>query len=118
MRLRVWAHSTERDGARSPAHCIFLDGLLRRGSVATMPDTISVDQATAHDIPCVQIHFRLPRLCQSSGVSSIPVLIPSSSVGTGNVQLEVVFCALLEEIIGWLAGVGPKNTLVRLFGNN
>jgi hypothetical protein len=119
MRLRAWAYSTSNDGARSVANCQFLDGLLHRGSLAAAPGmTISVDQTVEQGIPCIRLRFRLPQVYHSSGVQSIPVLIPTECAGTGMYQPFLIFCALLEETIGWLTRVGPKNTLIRLYHQN
>ena len=80
--------------------------------------TISVDQIAQQGIPCIRLHFHLPHAYHSTGVTSIPVLIPTACIGTGSYQPEIIFYALLEEIIGWLARVGPKNSLVRLYHQN
>lgn len=80
--------------------------------------TISVDQTAEQGTPCVRIHFQLPHVYHSTGVESIPILVPTACVGTGMIQPVHVFDALLEEIIGWLARVGPKNSLVRLYHQN
>lgn len=107
------------DGARSDANCRFLDGILRLGSLAATPGvTIAVDQTVEEEIPCIRMNFRLPYGCHSSTVRSIPVLVPTACVGTGYFQPILIFYALIEEIIGWLAGVGPKYTLVRLYRDN
>jgi len=66
----------------------------------------------------VCLRFHLPGAYHSNGVESIPILIPATCIGTGVCQPNLVFHALLEEIIGWLARVGPKNTLVRLYHQN
>jgi len=79
--------------------------------------TISVDQ-TEEQKSLVCLRFHLPDAYHSNGVESISILIPATCVGTGIFQPNLVFYALLEEIIGWLARVGPKNTLVRLYHQN
>ena len=53
-----------------------------------------------------------------NGVTSIPVLVPRAMVGTNNIQTPVIFYALVEEMIGWLAQIGPKHSLVRLYLNH
>lgn len=112
----MWAYSTGNEGARSPANYRSLDGLLHRGSLLAAPGTtISVDQTVEQGIPCVRIHFQLPNVYHSTGVESIPVLVPTACLGTSMYQPTTVFYALLEEIIGWMARVGPKNSLVRLY---
>jgi len=119
MYLHAWAHSTSDAGARSDANCRFLDGLLRLGSVAATPGvTIAVDQTVEQGIPCIRINFLLPHTCPSTGIRSIPVLVPTACVGTGTFPTHYVFNALIEEIISWLAHIGPKHTLVRLYRNN
>ena len=119
MHLRAWAHSMSDDGARSNANCRFLDGLLRLGSLAATPGmTIAIDQTVEQGIPCIRINFYLPQTCHSTGVRSIPVLVPTACVGTGTYQPVEIFYALIEEIIVWMAGIGPKHTLVRLYCNN
>lgn len=119
MNLRVWAYSTSDGGARSPANNRFLDGLLHRGSLAAAPGmAITVNQAMEQGIPCVRLHFHLPQQFHSTGVATIPVLVPTACIGTGSYQPHDIFYSLLEEIIGWLAQVGPKNTLVRLYLKN
>jgi hypothetical protein len=119
VRLRAWALSTSSTGARSPANCQYLDGLLRRGCLATTPGvTISADQAEALGVACVRIHFHLPQEIQSNSITSIPVLIPRAFVGTDINQNTFIFYALVEEIIGWLAHIGPKHSLLRLYRRN
>lgn len=80
--------------------------------------TISVDQTVVEGIPCFRIRFHLPHVYHSTGVESIAVLVPTAYVGTGSYQHIHIFHALLEEIIGWMAGVGPKHSLVRLYNRN
>jgi hypothetical protein len=80
--------------------------------------TISVEQVVEQGIPCIRLHFHLPEVYHSTGVASIPVLVPTACIGTGIHQHYTIFYALLEEVIGWLARVGPKNTLVRLYHQN
>ena len=119
MHLRTWAHSVGDEGARSQANCRLLDALLRLGSlVVTDGVTITVDQAMEGGIPCLRINFCLPQAFHSTGIRSIPILVPAAWVGTGNIQPNLIFYALIEEIIGWLAGVGPKHTFVRQYRNN
>jgi hypothetical protein len=119
MRLRTWALSTSNEGARSPVNFQFLDGLLRRGCLAATPGvTISADQTEELGVPCVRLHFHLPQEIQSNATTSIPVLIPIAFVGTDKVQATPIFYALVEEVIGWLACVGPKHSLVRLYVKN
>jgi hypothetical protein len=79
---------------------------------------ISANQVEEQGTPCTRLHFLLPRVCHSTGVASIPVLVPTASVGTGIYQPIDIFYSLLEEIIGWLACAGPKDALVRLFHQN
>ena len=112
----MWAYSTSGDGARSPANHQFLDGLLHRGSLAATPGmTISVDQTAERGVPCIALHFYLPQVYRSTAVESIPIVVPTVCVGTGTYQPIEIFYALIEEIIGWLAHVGPKDTLLRLY---
>ena len=119
MRLRIWVLSTSPDGARSAADCQFLNVRLRRGSLVAAPGmTITCDQTTIRGMPCVRIHFHLPQACHSNGVTSIPVLVPNVCLRTNTYQTNHIFYALIEEVIGWLAGVGPKHTLVRLYLEN
>ena len=119
MRLRTWALSTSPGGARSAANSQFLDLLLRRGSLVVTPGTtVTCNQTTEQGMPCISLHFHLPRECQSSGVMSIPVLVPNACLRTNKYQTTYIFYALIEEVIGWLAGVGPKHTLVRLYLEN
>jgi hypothetical protein len=119
MCFRVWAYSTANDGARNAPNWQFVDGLLRHGSLATMPGmTFAIDQTIEQGVPCFRLHFLLPRAYHSTGVGSVPVLLPTAGVGTNMVQPHHVFYTLLEETIGWLANVGPKNTLVRLHHNS
>src|SRR5258708_28938292 len=95
-----------------------MNGLLCSGSLAAAPGmSISVDQVE-QSIPCVRLSFHLPREHNSTGVDTIPVLVPTAGVGTGIFRPHDIFYALLEEVIVWLARVGPKNTLVRLYRNN
>jgi hypothetical protein len=49
-------------------------------------------------------------------VQSIAILIPTARVGTGIYQPNNIF--LIEEIIAWLAGVGPKNAVIRLYNRS
>jgi hypothetical protein len=69
-------------------------------------------------VPVIQLSFHLPQPYQSAGVMSTPVLVPTACVGTNTIQPNIIFYALVEETIGWLAGVGPKHSLVRLWGPN
>jgi len=118
MRLHSWAHSAVSDGARNAANSQFLDGFLRHGSLDPTPGmTITYDQTLEQGIPCIRLHFHLPPACRANGVKSIPVLVPNACTGTGIYQADMIFYALIEEIIGWLACVGPKHTLVRLHLN-
>jgi hypothetical protein len=113
MRLREWALSYAPDGARSPANCEYLDGLLRRGDLTAPPGvTISGHPTEVQGVSCMQLHFHLPPQSHCNGTTSIPVQLPTSFVGT--VAIDSIFCSLIEEIIAWLAGVGPKHSLVRL----
>jgi len=119
VHLRVWAYSTSNGGARSPANNRFLDGLLHRGSLAAVPGmAITINQGVEQGIPCIRLHFHLPQMYHSTGVTTIPVLVPTACIGTGCLQPHDIFYSLLEEIIGWLAQVGPKNTLVRVYLQN
>ena len=119
MRLRAWALSTSDEGARSPANSQFLDVLHRRGPIYATPRpgmTIGCDQTTEQDVACIRLHFHLPKACQSNGVRSIPVLVPSACVR--RCPPQIIFYSLVEEIIRWLASVGPKHSLIRLYLNN
>jgi hypothetical protein len=117
MLLRTWLHST--DGARSAENTSFLDGLLHRGCKVAPPGaTISINETVEQDVPLIQLSFKIPEPCHSTGVSSIPVWVPRTCVGTNFIQPNVIFYALSEETIGWLAGVGPKHSLCRLYGPN
>ena len=119
MSLRAWAHSTSNGGARSPANYRFLDGLLNHGSLAAVPGmAITINQVEAQGIPCVRLHFHLPQVYHSTGVAAVPVLVPTACAGTGCLQPHDIFYALLEEIIGWLAQVGSKHSLVRVYVQN
>jgi hypothetical protein len=119
MRLRGWAYSNSGDGAQSASNHQFLDMLLRQGSLVAAPGvTVSVHQTTEQGIPCICLRFHLPQACRSAGVESIAVLIPTACVGTGMYQTNDIFYSMIEEIIAWLAGVGPKNTLIRLYIKN
>jgi len=119
MHLREWVLSTSNDGARSEANCQFIDGLLRHGSlVARHGTTIAIDQISQQGTECIRLCFHLPFACQSNGVSSIAVLVPNACIGTGIIKSNQIFYALIEETIGWLACVGPKHTLVRLYLEN
>jgi len=80
--------------------------------------TITYDQTLQQDTPCIRLYFHLPLACQSNGTRSILVLVPNACLGTGIYQTQYIFYALIEEVIGWLACVGPKHTLVRLYLNN
>jgi hypothetical protein len=51
-------------------------------------------------------------------VEFIAILVPTVCVGTGHYQPNFIFYSLIEEIIAWLAGVGPRNTLIRLYIQN
>ncbi len=118
MRLRTWALSTSGDAAGSAANCRFLDTLLRRGCLATTPGvTISVDQTEEQGLPCIRLRFHIPQESHSNGVTSISVLLPTAFAGTNQCQTSLIFCALIEELIGWLARIGPKHSLIRLFRN-
>ena len=44
--------------------------------------------------------------------------MPTAIVGTNTYQTTSIFYALVEELIGWLARIGPKHSLVRLYLNN
>ena len=116
MRLREWALSTSHDGARSRLNCQYLDALLHHGSHADTPgSSISVDQTAYCGIPCLRVHFQLPRMFQATGVRSIPVLVPNGWTG---IHQNMIFYSLIEELIRWMAGVGPTRTLVRLYRSN
>ena len=104
------------EGARSQANCRLLDALLRLGSlVVTDGVTIAVDQTVGGGIPCLRMSLYLPQTCHSTGVRSIPLLVPAACVGTDTFQSILIFYALIEEIMGWLAGVGPNHIVVRLY---
>src|SRR5258706_1836582 len=106
-------------GARSAENRHFLDGLLQHGMiVATQGTTISIHQTLEQGIPCIALHFALPRGCQSNGKKTIPIIVPSACLGTTILGHTDIFYALIEEIIVWLAGVGPKHTLIRVYHNN
>ena len=62
--------------------------------------------------PCVRLRFHLPQGSQSNGITTIPVLLPITYVGTDIYQATFSFYALLEEVIGWLARVGPEHSLI------
>jgi hypothetical protein len=116
MHVHAWAHSTSDDGARSAAIRQFLDGALRLGSMyANRGVTIAIDQIVVQDVPCLRLNFNLPQTFHSRGITSIPVLLPTACLGAGTYRATDVFCALVEEIIGWIACVGPKHTLLRLY---
>ena len=117
MHLRAWALSTSDNGARSGANCQVLEGLLRRGRLATT-HTISMGESEEQGVHCIRLQFHLPQECQSNRVTSIPVLVPTAFVGTNTYQSNVIFYALVEEMIGWLARVGPKHSLLRLYLKN
>ena len=119
MRLRTWAISTSDDAAGSAANSRYLDWLLRRGCLATGPGvTISMDQTEEQGLPCIRLKFHLPQESHSNGVTSIPVLLPTAFVGTNQCQTFLIFYALIEEVIGWLAHIGPKHSLIRLHQQN
>ena len=105
-------------GARSAENRHFLDGLLRHHAKVARGTTISVDQTVKQSIPCTAIKFSLPLGCQSNGVTTIPVIVPTAWLGTTILAHDDIFYALIEEIIVWLAGVGPKHTLMRLYHDN
>jgi len=65
-------------------------------------------------MPCVRLQFNLPQEFHCKGVTFIPVLVPNAFVGTGIFGAKDVFSSLMEEIIGWLSGSGPKHSLVRI----
>ena len=114
MRLRTWALSESNEGARSTVNRQYLDGLLRRGCLATRPGlTISSDQTEEEGVPCVRLRFHVP-LENSNASLSIPVLVPIAFVGTDIIQIQYIFYALVEEVIVWLAKIGPTHTLIRL----
>ena len=117
MQLRAWALSTNDNGARSGANCQVLDGLLRRGRLAAT-HTISVGESEEEGVHCIRLQFHLPQECQSNAVTSIPVLVPTAFVGTNTYQPNFIFYALVEELIGWLARIGPRHSLVRIYLNN
>ena len=118
MRLRTWAISTNDSAAGSAANSRYLDGVLRRGCLApTLGVTISIDQTEEQGMPCIRLKFHLPQESHSNGVTSIHVLLPTALVGTNQYQTSLIFYALIEELIGWLAGIGPKHSLIRLYRN-
>jgi hypothetical protein len=107
------------DGARSPANHQFLHGFLRHGSMVTMHGTtIEVGQTVEQGVPCFRLAFLLPQACQLNSMRAIAVLVPNPWVGTGIADPITIFYALIEEIIGWLANVGPKHTLIRLYNSD
>jgi hypothetical protein len=69
-------------------------------------------------VPLIELSFNIPQPCHSTGIRSIPVLVPTACVGTNNIQPNIIFYALSEEVIRWLAGVGPRHALVGLCGPN
>lgn len=106
-------------GARSTENRHFLDGLLRYGAVIAIGGTtISVDQRVEQGLPRTVLGFSLPLGFHSSGVTTIPVVMPTACLGTNILGHDDIFYALIEEIILWLAGMGPKHTLIRLFHSN
>ena len=80
--------------------------------------TISIDQTEEQGLPCIRLKFHLPQESHSNGITSIPVLLPTALVGTNQCQSSMIFYALIEELIGWLARIGPKHSLVRLCQQN
>jgi hypothetical protein len=80
--------------------------------------TVSANETLQQGVRFIQLAFHIPQPYQSNGVVSIPVLVPTACVGTNTIQPNFIFYALIEETIGWLAGVGPKHSLVRLCGPN
>jgi hypothetical protein len=107
------------DGAMSGMNRRFLDGLLRRGSLAATPGmTISVGETTEYGIPCIRLHFHFPLAFNLNMIQSIPVLVPTACLGTVIYPINFIFYALIEEMIGWLANIGPRHTLVRLYRDN
>jgi hypothetical protein len=50
-------------------------------------------------------------------VQTIPVRIPEEYVGTGTVQTDDIYSSLKEVMISWMAGLGPKYSIVRLHYN-
>lgn len=110
----MWAHSTCDGGARSPANCHFLTGLLHHRSLAAPPD-IAVSVREERGITCINLAFRVPQVYRLTGVTSIPILIPTPCVGTGFYEPADVFNSLVEEIAKLLAGVRPQNTLFQLY---
>ena len=116
MRLRTWALSESNEGARSTINRRYLDGLLRRGCLAPRPGlTISSDQTEEAGVPCVRLRFHVPH---SNASTSIPVLVPIAFVGTDKIRSNLIFNALVEEMIAWLGRIGPKHTLIRLSGHD
>ena len=114
MSLRKWALSTSAEGAMSTANYQFVDRFLRQGSLVPNPEArISSDHTEEQGVPCVRLRFHLPHDGQSNASTSIAVLVPT--MGTDKIQVSDVFYALIEELIGWLARIGPHHTLVRLF---
>ena len=114
MYLRTWAHSTLDGGARSPSNHQFLAGLLRHGSLTAPPD-IAVSRMEEQGVPCLHLAFHLPHVFHDTGVTTIPVLIPSAYIGTGSYEPVDIFYCLLEGVISWLAGTGPIHTLIQLY---
>ena len=78
---------------------------------ATLGMSISVDQATLQAILSVRVHSHLP---QEYGGDSVRVLVPTPCLRTGTIQPNSLFYTPLEEIISWLARIGPQISLVRL----
>ena len=80
--------------------------------------TISIDDTQEQGLPCKRLWFHLPQGFHANGVTAIPVLVPSAMMGTNQYQTPLIFYSLVEELIGWLARIGPKHSLVRLYLNN
>ena len=119
MRLRECVHSTSHDGARSGPNRQYLDGLHHGSQTDTPGTSISIDQTAYCGIPCTRIHFHPPQMFQATGITSIPVLVPTAWTGIyRHSHQKLIIYSLIEELIRWLAGVGPVHTPVDLYRSN
>jgi hypothetical protein len=107
------------DGARSPANQNFLANLLRHDNRDGVNETsISLEDKVEQGLPFIIIHFHLPQAFQPNNVRTIPVRIPGVYIGTGTLQPGDIYSSLIEEMISWMAGLGPKHSIVRLHYNH
>ena len=91
----------------------YLDGFLQMAAWPLrqgLPSRLTKQRSSG--VPCARLRFHLPQGSQSNGITTIPVLLPITYVGTDIYQTNLFLYALLEEIIGWLARVGPKPNLI------